>query len=195
MEGAKRELPNDGGTSERFLLEWLEARRRVRSCLQRLREAQERVRLLERDHAWLGSFKGTLRKRDGESFDIPEGPRKTKRAQNSEGGDAVPSTSAAPPSQPQSAPDRKRKAAPLLEKAKREAEAKKKRLQPPPATPSPSTPRARSHVVGLSEASVSVLEKALEDAKRRMRRKRDSEGSELSVEQRSLSGDTGEGLE
>jgi hypothetical protein len=60
-------------TKEEILTNWLQKWSSFRWAKQELREAEERLRLLEEYHHWLVEF--PLRKADGSSFDIPEGPK------------------------------------------------------------------------------------------------------------------------
>jgi hypothetical protein len=156
-----REVPK-GRTAERILSQWLEARQRIRSLVAKLRDAQEEARTLERDHPWLGGIKGTLRKKDGISFDIPEGPKVAKAAPPGDQQPAPGPSGEAGPSQPKPDTGRKRKAAPLMEKARKDAAAKRKKLHPPPAalTP-PPTLRRVTHLRDLSEVPVQLLREAL----------------------------------
>lgn len=69
-----REIPVATGASVVALRKWLDIRAEVRIHLNRLRDAQQRLRALELDVPWLGNFKGTIRKRAGVAAKIPEGP-------------------------------------------------------------------------------------------------------------------------
>ena len=80
----------------------------------------------------MGSFKGVLRKKDGKNFDISEGPKATKEAPAEPEAVPGPSTETPPPKREEKKLPEKRKSGPLLAKAKREAELKRRRTQTPP---------------------------------------------------------------
>jgi len=159
---AEQQASEAGKTAESFLSKWLKQRQRVRDLARQLREAQERVRTLERDYPWLGQIKGMLRKRDGNMFDIPAGPKIAKVAPQGETQPASPQASKKTPSQPKEEIGKKRKVASLMEKPQREAESKRICLQFPPAAPSISTPKNPFHLSDLSEVNVQQLREALQ---------------------------------
>lgn len=127
-----------GMSAEESLLEWLDTRRRVRRHSRELRSAQEQLWSLEQECPWIGSFKGTLRKKDGDKFDIPEGPKVAKVFPRVEPQPGSSKREDTPPRRPTTAEKGERKAAPLMEKSRREAEAKRKRTQAPPTAPKTS---------------------------------------------------------
>jgi hypothetical protein len=121
-----------GRSAEESLEEWIGARRRIRKHSRELRIVQEQARVLEQECPWIGSFKGTLRKKDGDKFDIPEGPKTAKVPPRTETQPGSSKQEKPLPRRPSTAEKGKRKAAPLLEKSRREAEVKRKRTQDPP---------------------------------------------------------------
>lgn len=139
---------------------WLELRQRVRELSVELRKKQEALRALEQSAPWLGSIKGQLRNKDGKQFDVPEGPRPAKPTPPQEQ-----STSAAVgtplPKRARKRSPKKQSPGPLLEKAKKEALAKKRKLQTPPTAPSTPATAERFDLGTLQGMSVQMLEKAL----------------------------------
>jgi hypothetical protein len=167
------------GTTERSLQEWLNLRSEVRRLSRKLRAAQERLRVLESNVPWLGGVKGTLRKKDGEKAEVPEGPRPRRPDSPSPAPPASGSRTQSPPRQERETREKKRKAGPLLVKAQREAEEKRRKLQRP-ATPKPSpvTPQGRTHIVDASEMSLQALEELLRSRRTALRAPSWSEESE-----------------
>jgi hypothetical protein len=82
----------DRGIGVRIASRWFEGRLPLREYLAKARKEQEDLRVLEQENPWLGSIKGILRKKDGKSFEIPEGPRPSRAAPAAEKPVAGPST-------------------------------------------------------------------------------------------------------
>ena len=149
------------GIAEKEAAAWFSNRRRIREFSLKLKREQEALRAREQRFPWLGSFKGVLRKKDGKNFDIPEGLKATKEAPPEPEAVPGPSTETLPPKREEKKLPEKRKSGPLLAKAKREAELKRRRTRTPPTADDSSTPKRGRTLQDLSQVPLSVLREAL----------------------------------
>ena len=157
------------GEAEKVAHSWLSTRAKLRSLLERVRETQESLRALEQSNPWLGSLKGTLRKKDGRSFPLPNGTRPTREpARSTTPPPSSSGTGDPPPSRLRTESARKRKTGPLMEKYLAELAEKRKRLSMPATkSPMPAVVKPRRNVVEPSELP-------LEELKRLVREREDS---------------------
>jgi hypothetical protein len=105
------------GEAEKEARIWFARRRKMRDLALKLRKEQEAHRAHEQKFPWLGSFKGTLRKKYGKNFDIPEGPKLAREAPPESEPVAGPSTETPLPKREEKKAPEKRKQGPLLLKA------------------------------------------------------------------------------
>jgi hypothetical protein len=147
-------------SAEGTLKKWLSIRSEVERYSRELWDAQKRLRVLESRFPWLGNIKGMLRKKDGKRFDIPEGPR-LRRVLQEEQKVVAPPQEERTPRHPQAASKRKCPPTPLMEKSRREAEAKRRKLK---TSSSPGGSRAVTrvtHLCDLVEMPLEMLQEAV----------------------------------
>lgn len=116
-------------TQEDVRRKWLKIRSIIRWANQELREAQERLRVMEQGNPWLATIDGILRNLNGSSFHIPKGPKVGRVPPRTEEPEVSPQQEGQPPSRSVDKEKPKTRTAPLIEKSRREAEARKRKLQ------------------------------------------------------------------